>query len=238
MPAGTSLQPRFDILGPFEPDAATGAAIDRVWDQMRRENPRLYDGPVLLADREAVRAERLVCRRGGYKVLAAAAKLGLYVRALGVQGVVLAKDADAEECILLGRRGSETRIYAGMWENAPSGTVEPPRTGGSFVDAADFSGALRAEGLEELGVDLTRVRERWIALLDDAQACSVDVVLRLDLPEPIDPRKTVCRVDDTNAWEYLDTAWVPTSRLKDWMSRSRDAISPPTIALFRFLGWA
>jgi hypothetical protein len=237
IPIAAPVEPRFNIVGSFEPDGPTGEAVDHAWNRLRQESPRLYDGPVLLADLGAADANRLECRRGRYRYLATAVEVFPDLRALGVQGVVIARDAEGDECVLLGRRGSETRIYQGLWENAPSGTVEPAPGSGASIGSSDFTRALLNEGLEETGVDLGDADVRWIALLDDGEARSLDVVLRLWLRGPIDPRRTVCRASDAYAWEYADTAWAQIARLKDWVGRSGHAISPPTRALFAYLGW-
>ena len=237
IPITAPLEPRFNIVGSFETDGPTGESVDYAWNRLRQESPRLYDGPVLLADIGEPGIDRLDCRRGRYRHLAVAAAIFPHLRAVGVQGVVIARDADRDEYVLLGRRGSETRIYQGLWENAPSGTVEPAPGTGTSIESSDFTRALFNEGLEETGVHLGDAEVRWIALLDDSCAQSIDVVLRLDLRASIDPGRTVCRAADANAWEYADTAWVPISRLKDWVGRSGRAISPPTLALFAHLGW-
>lgn len=214
-------------------------AIDASWALARAANPRLYDGPIVLVDADsALLAQgRLVCRPSSYRTLVAAdtlEALGTRIRALGVQGLVIGRDRDGDKCLLFGRRGPETRVYPGLWENAPSGTVAPPqmlRTGDGRIGLEHLRAALCDEGLEELGIDLSRCVMTPAAIIDDPLAHSIDVVLRVDVTQQIDPRQRPCPTSDAGAWEYLDLAWVPIARVADWLARSRHAISPPTLAL-------
>jgi hypothetical protein len=230
---------RFDLLPPLNPPPSVAAAIDHLWDDLRRRNPRLHDGPILLADTGAgMTAHGLVARRATYKTLATAADVGMDVRALGVQGVVTARDAAGEEHLLLGRRGSEVRIYQGLWENAPSGTITPPPADESFIDWAHCTRTLLDEGIEETGLNLSAANMSWIALLDDPEARSLDVVLKLDMHQPIDPRATPCPADDTHRWEYAATAWTPLNQLATWATQNAHAVSPPTRAVIRWISSA
>ena len=139
-PLEAGASPRFELLPALNPPPPIAAAIDHLWEELRRTNPRLHDGPILLTSPEdcatTVRFLRtvvpgnptptpFVARRASYKTLATAADVGLDVRALGVQALLTAHDKSGVEHLLLGRRGSETRIYQGLWENAPSGTISP-----------------------------------------------------------------------------------------------------------------
>lgn len=162
----------------------------------------------------------------------------MQVRALGVQGIVTARDKHGEEHLLLGRRAGETRIYQGLWENAPSGTIAPPAAAQSSLAIADFTKALLDEGLEETGLDLNQAGTSCAALLDDSQAQSLDVVLRIEMRESINPSSVPCSADNTHRWEYAATTWVPTAQLADWVQRHDHAISPPTLAVLRWMRWA
>lgn len=244
VPANTGGALRFEVHGMIEPTAVQAAAVDAMWEELRQENPRLYDGPVLLADRHSVKQGRLLCFRGSYKHLAVSAAAAAMkpaektppppFLALGVQGVVVGMDADGDEVVLMGRRSSETRIYGGLWENAPSGTVPPPPEGQDFLDWAEIITALRAEGMEELGLNLDASSVSWIALLEDRVAGSMDVVLRVNLGR-VDARRLPCPIHE-GRWEYVDAAWVPVKRLASWIHGGA-AVSPPTAALFANLGW-
>lgn len=244
VPANVAGALRFEVHGMIEPSAVQALAIDEMWADLRQENPRLYDGPVLLADRHAVKHGRLLCFRGSYKHLAVSAAAAAMkpanappppFLALGVQGVVVGKDADGDEVVLMGLRSSETRIYGGLWENAPSGTVPPPPVGQDHLDWPDVITALRAEGVEELGINLDASSVSWIALLEDRIAGSMDVVLRVELRETVDAKRLPCPIHE-GRWEYADAAWVPVKRLASWIAGGA-SVSPPTAALFKDVGW-
>jgi hypothetical protein len=211
------------------------AIIERVWEQMRREQPRLYDGPVLLTDPLDAHGGRIVVKRGTYKWLATANASSVAFRALGVQGVVVARDREGREHVLLGRRGSEVRMYPGLWENAPSGTVSGPEPGEEIIGWPSVIRTLRAEGMEELGIDLHQASVQWIALLEDAEACSVDVVLRLTLMQNVEELRLPCAIYEGGRWEYVDAAWVWMSELGEWVEKQGHAVSAPTRGLVRWM---
>ena len=232
---------RFEVLPAVEPTGDVARAIDLMWEDLKRARARLHDGPILLVDRKAMESGRLVVRRGTYKTLATAAHVGMDVYALGVQGVLTGRDEDGDECVLMGRRSSQVRMYAGMWENAPSGTVTPPSLpldgGADAVDWAHVITALRQEGFEELGLDVSSSRVSWLALLVDEAARSIDVVLKLEFERRVRSRVGSCQDDGCERWEYAESGWVPRTKLLEWAERERGAfgVSPPTRALVRWM---
>lgn len=254
-PVAMNASPRFDLEPASQSPAEIQTLIDRKWSQLCQLNPRLHDGPILLAELVNITEQRiaelratgsprfaatragpaLIARPATYKRLATASQFNSEVRALGVQGVVTARDSSGEEHILLGRRSSQVRIYQGLWENAPSGTIAPPAPGASFIDQSHFLHALLAEGIEEVGLNLSAASVSWLALLDDAEARSLDVVFKLQMQQTIDPRAIPCPADDTHRWEYAATAWTPLATLGTWAQQNAHAISPPTRALIRWL---
>lgn len=221
---------------PIVPRASqTDDSVGLAWEELHRANPVLHDGPILLALADELRRGELVCRAGGYRELATASMLGRAdrTRALGVCGLVVGRDSRGDRHVLFGRRGVQTRIYGGMWENAPSGTVAPPRAGAESVAMAELVASLRDEGIEELGIDLAAADVTAVAMLEDARACSVDVVLSAELPGAIDARASMC-VASARRWEYVDTAWVAERDIEAWIERDSAAISPPTLGLVRW----
>ncbi|MFN7022009.1 MAG: hypothetical protein ACK4WH_11875, partial [Phycisphaerales bacterium] len=189
--------------------AGVDAEVDRVWEEMRRANPRLHDGPVALVEAAGPGEGEWACRAGRYREVATARALGRRVRALGVSGLVIGRDGRGVEHALFGRRGSQTRIYGGLWEHAPSGTVGILGDGAERIGVDQLAGVLREEGLEEVGIDLGKAAEvRAVATVEDARACSVDVVMRVEVGGVIEPRWAPCAAGASGAWEYTDTAWV------------------------------
>jgi 8-oxo-dGTP pyrophosphatase MutT (NUDIX family) len=212
------------------------AAAGTVWERMRAENPRLFDGPILSVERIEPGRE-IVCRPSSYRMLAVqpptAGGVETGVEQLSVTGAVLGRNEGKQECVLLGRRGRRTRIYGGMWELAPSGGIDPPRGRVSLCEA-DLIAQLQTELREETGLDAAlRVLGVW-AVCHDLVAHSYDVVF-------------VCRVPiawttagleiKPEAWEYEAVRWVPLARLKQFDQENAAEIIPPTRALFRFFGW-
>src|SRR5438270_3597375 len=79
---------RFEVQPPLPRPVSEGEEIDRVWAELTLANPRLFDGPILLADPVTGALDHLVARSGAYRQLAAAERLGLNLRAIGVQALV------------------------------------------------------------------------------------------------------------------------------------------------------
>lgn len=237
VPGGVELRAQIGSSAPAGAEQA--ARIDAVWEELRRGNDRLYDGPILRAVSVDVESGSLLCRRETYRVLAASARLGLGVRQLGVMGVITGRDSAGREHVLLARRAAQTRIYPGLWELAPSGGVTPPPLNVPRIGSRELSAALADEAEEELALDLSGQDGAAIAVLRDVHACSDDIVLRIELTGPIDPRRGVCPAsnDAADRWEYLDVAWVAMGDLRGFVDEHRSAIAPPTRALLRWLGW-
>lgn len=207
---------------------------ETAWKTMLDANPRLHDGPiwsVVEAD-----AARLTVRADRYKRLAVqddATIGGLGVRQLGVKGLVVGHDKSGTPRLLLARRGSETRIYAGMWEIAPGGGVDPR----AAPSAESIAVALGQEFQEELGLELpASARPMPVALIDDPIARSVDVLLRVDWPGVVSPRAGLCG-QGSCSWEYVDAVWISAGEVGEFAARSADAISPPTVAVLAWMGW-
>lgn len=226
------------VLDEIRRDDVVEAASERAWQQHRLTHPRDYDGTIL--DVQSIDAQRgeLCVRRERYRFLAIGAAIGARARLLAVTGVVTAVDQDGDECVLLGRRSAETRIYGGRWELAPSGGIKTPSVSVREFGIEHVRRGLIEEAFEELGVAFTGFAVEAVAIVSDDEAASDDVLLRVRLPEAIDSRRGVCASADAGAWEYVETAWVPTSRLGVWIGRSPGAMIPPSVAVARWLGWA
>lgn len=214
------------VLPARVPDTGHGARVAAEWGRLRTANPRYHDGPILVLES----LNPLTVRRDTYRTLATAAAVDPSVRSLGVQGVVVGRDRAGVEHVLFGRRSSETRIYGGLWENAPSGGVAGP-PGCERLTLPDFVAALRDEGLEELGLDLADAAVTPLCLLDDPRAFSIDLVLGVRPRGVIDPRSLPCPASDGGRWEYIDAAWVGRAEAGVWVGREPGAFSPSTSAL-------
>lgn len=219
-------------------DDATRGRVDAAWREHARTHPRDYDGMILAFDGYDEGSRTMRARRERYRYLAVGAGAGCGTRLLAVTGVVTGVDQDGDECVLLGRRSGETRIYGGLWELAPSGGVKCPAESVTELSIGDVRRALMEEGLEELGVSLEEAEVRALALVGDDEAASEDVLLRVRLRGAINSRWMACRTQDAGAWEYVDTAWVPIERLGAWVRERPGAVIPPSVAVLRWLGWA
>lgn len=95
--------------------------------------------------------------------------------------------------------------------------------------------ALRKEGQEELGLELPAEALVPVALVDDPDASSVDVLLRGELNATIESLRPPCRIGERSHGEYAAAEWVPVAELPGWVARSPGAIAPPTAAVIDWL---
>lgn len=219
-------------------EADVAARVERAWQEHRRTHPRDYDGMILDVRARDIERGEVVARRERYRYLAVGHECGVHVSLLAVTGVVTGVDQDGDECVLLGRRSAETRIYGGLWELGPSGGVKCPGESVRQIGLAEVRRGLVDEGIEELGVSLEGAESVAVALVEDEQAASEDVLLRVRLRETINSVWAACRAADHGAWEYADTAWVPIKRMGAWVRERPGAMIPPSVAVVRWLGWA
>lgn len=245
-------------LAPDDPPPPTPDMRSR-WDAACRANPRLFNGPILrylsharplprprreAAGEEAPASPPLSCfiraSRDTYQRYAmqhhdaATADPARDIYHLAVTGVVTARDAGGNDAVVLGRRGASTFIYPRMWEHAPGGGLESP----------DIDGQLLLEMEEELGLpglaDGSRRDELLeppgdddvLGLTTDPNTPSVDVIVRVRLRDGAE------RAMNTDSWEYGASRLVPVAALPEFVEREGEAnIIPPTLAIWRGMGW-
>jgi len=214
--------------------APTQARIDECWRLALEANPELHDGPMLCVERMDPATGVIACRRGRYRELVAQAMLAeelgawcLGVAQLSVTGLLVGRDGAGGRHVAIGRRSEKTRIYPRMWELAPSGGVESADVGsGGGIEV--LTRALGAEAREELGMALDMSGAQAVALVADADAGSVDVIVRVELPGAIDPlRPVTC---GTCTYEYIDTAWLSERDAEKFGREHAGAIIPPARA--------
>jgi hypothetical protein len=209
---------------------AESERVDRAWRELRAANDAMYDGPIVRVLSADAETGALRCARSTFRHVATAAKLGRDVRQLGTE-----RGGDAHEHVLLARRSGETRVYPGLWENAPSGGVSVG------TDAQQLYRALADEADEELGLELPEWasgRGTFVGWLRDPIAMSLDLIVRVHVGE-IDPHRSPCfgGADGGGRWEYTDAAWLARADALSYFKRHADAISPPTAALAKHMGW-
>jgi 8-oxo-dGTP pyrophosphatase MutT (NUDIX family) len=218
------------------PTRPQAARVDEAWASLCAVNPRLFDGPILSVLSLDPDAGTITARRENYRWLAVQDTVPTGVRQLGVTGVIVGRDAAGRPHVLLGRRAPQTRSHGGLWELAPSGGLDPPPGEAAVtLGRADVLGALARESREELGLDADWSSAAIVALYRDDRAHNDDLVARLDLPAPIDPRSPPRLTG--GAWEYTGARWAPTHRIADPTAALAGRFRPPSLALMRLFGW-
>ncbi len=214
------------------PPALTAAESAR-WNAMCALNPRLYNGPILAVVTVDPELAELTCRREGYARLVVQPQVKTNVRILAVTAVLLARDNTGRRHVLLGRRGTETSFYGGMWELGPSGGIAPPPAAIHTITDADIRRQLAEELEEELDIVADLAAARIVALARDDLAMSLDVTVEVDLG----PLEGVLDGLAPANWEYSEVYWLPLDTARIFDDANASEIIPPTRALFRTLGW-
>lgn len=202
-------------------DPSLIARVDARWQEMRTANPRLFDGRILAFQSFEARPTVVFAREASYRHMAVQPQIPTGVTQLGVTGILTCGAGD-EKRALLGRRSSQTLLYPGRWELAPSGGVDAPPIGVNQMRLDDLRRQLANEVREELGIAIDPQRLRARALCHDPVAPSIDVVFELD----IEDRELPIRLD----WEYDDLLWLPLCELPRHLA-TLDVIEPSVALL-------
>ncbi|MCK4873449.1 MAG: NUDIX hydrolase [Phycisphaerales bacterium] len=185
--------------GLFAPDTVEDAGIDECWRRAQRNNPAIFDGPILHVCGFDADAGLITTAHASYRcIVALRAGLDCGIRALGVSGMVR-----CGEHILVARRGRDVLLYPSRWELAPSGVAEPPA--GEDGGTVDLVGILLNELVEETGLHASRTAVHPMMFAYDATTRSYDAcfVLDVDRQEPV-----------TGNGEYAHLAWQPLAELR------------------------
>ncbi|KAA0215049.1 MAG: NUDIX hydrolase [Leptolyngbya sp. PLA3] len=192
------------------------AAVQERWTQMLTGNPRLFDGRTLSFHCFDERTAVITACVNPYRFLAVQPQVRTGVTQLGVTGLLTCGQG-AERCVLLARRGRDTRLYSGRWELAPSGGVDAPPVGVCQLTLDDLREHLRREVEEELGLTIPWLDASALALCHDPAAPSVDVVFRIHISGKVNPTAL--------NWEYDGFRWLPVRDLSHALT-TIDLIEP------------
>ncbi|MEO1584883.1 MAG: hypothetical protein AAFR96_09985 [Planctomycetota bacterium] len=225
--APTSIRVIIESGGPPEPTPA----IEQRWEAMRKQNPRLFNAPVLSF--EGFNAGVIVARRDSYQRLAVQAGARVPVEPavmqLSVTGLITARDTEGTRHVLVGRRSHATRIYGGLWELGPSGGIDPPPLSQTSLDGLDVFRQLVVEMREETGIPADPDPGPILAITVDDEATSADLVMRIDLARPVEEIIAHSESARSFGWEYETTRWIPCRDFGRFEAAS--ACIPPTTAL-------
>ncbi|MEZ6241924.1 MAG: NUDIX domain-containing protein [Phycisphaerales bacterium] len=213
------------VGGALAMEASLAEAVERRWAEMLAENPRFHNGAILAIESFDPATNTLRARRDEYRRLAVQPQAPTRVRILSVTGMIVARDDEGRECLLLAQRSHQTRIYGGLWELAPSGGIDAPDDRTSSLTIDDVRRQLDAELREELGLGLDLSRARPVALSVDGPGDAVDIILRLDTGTTIER----LGLDDARAnWEYTGVRWVALDDAREFARNHSRELIPPT----------
>jgi ADP-ribose pyrophosphatase YjhB (NUDIX family) len=212
----------------IQADAPVAASHDvlRRWDEMRRDIPRLFNAPVLSVVDINQDSGLITCRRDTYQRLVVQPEVATGVEQLSVTGILTAREGD-DTAILLGKRSTQTRMYAGMWELGPAGGVDAPPPEATEISHEALAGELVREVREESGLEIDAAAARAVAIVHDAIAFSHDVVFAVDLGG--------MPAANADNWEYDATRWVRQSEIERLLAEEGDSIIPPSRVLLSLI---
>lgn len=219
-------------LSPQDAPAAT-AEVEREWRKIVSANPRVYNGPHLSVVSIDFDEATIHCRRDTFQRLIVQPRVRTGMRLLAVSALMVARDAEGREHVLLGRRGAGVRVYPGMWEFGPAGGVTPPHASVRALSEEDLRRNLMEEMEEEIGV-VFPVGEA-IAIVRDGMAFSDDIIFRCDAGDLAEARRAM---GEPSNWEYSETRWVAVEELGAFEAAHGDQMILPTRAMIRLLAWA
>ncbi|MFI4882722.1 MAG: NUDIX hydrolase [Phycisphaerales bacterium JB064] len=207
-------------------------AIEAAWQAACSANPKLFDGPILsvrgidagggVIHAAADRFSHVVCNRPGRSMA---------TTILSVTGVIESSIGN-RPCVLLARRGRSTRSYPGMWEFAPAGGLHVPERRGA-LGLGHVLETLRTELAEEVGVTAHLEQARAVALVADADARSLDIIVRAHIAGPA----PVLRIGGEHAWECSEARWVFVDEVASFLRDAEGGVIEPTLEIARWLGW-
>lgn len=241
------------LIDQAEPPPATPEVL-RCWDRMKRAIPRLYNAPLLSVTGIDAAQGIIHCRRDTYQRLVVQPQVECGVEQLSVTGILIAgKRIGHEECLLIGRRSSQTRMYAGMWELGPAGGVEAPEAAVQELDHDALMHELVREVREEANLDIAGCPARAIGIVYDPVARSFDVAIEVelcDIPRSLDTRARAKRTHDVgdstpsvevptlvtpHGWEYERVDWLPKGSIAQVLDQRGDEFIAPTRVLLTAL---
>lgn len=212
------------------PAPPTDPAVEGRWAELLRDNPRLFDGPILSVERMDLAAGTLSCRREGYKRLAVQPEVPTGVQLLSVTGILTARSRPGIDHVLIGKRGRQTRVYGGMWELAPSGGIEPPSPDATRLDWSGILDQLASELAGETGLTTPIEAPFLLGAIRDPEAFSLDLAVRASFSRPVE----YLRPARAN-WEYAETRWLPLTEIPAFAAR--EPFVETSLAVLDLLGW-
>lgn len=196
------------------------ALVDRAWHDLCAQNPRYFNGPMLVFSSMNSQTGVVTASVRPYQLHAVRDTIDLGISLLAVTAVVFVEDR-----VLIGKRSVHSHRYGGLWELGPSGGIDVPEHTGLLDRNGMLDEAVR-EVEEEAGFVPRVIRHDIVALIHDHQVGSTDLAVVLEIEPP-----GALSIN----WEYEDTRWLTLDELVTMCAKESDKLIPTTISLARFL---
>ncbi|TDQ80967.1 UDP-2,4-diacetamido-2,4,6-trideoxy-beta-L-altropyranose hydrolase [Dongia mobilis] len=212
------------------PDAVASRA-QAIWDEeLQRRSADLFNGEIVSVT--SLNNTAIVGRRAEYRSLLAQSRdpdifRWLQVRPLAVTGILI-----CPEGVVIGRRSKSVFQSPGLWELAPSGSVDL----GTMDEQGNINllNQLMQELKEEIGLsatDIAEVEPLAIACDTDSQVFDVCFILRTSRPWP--QILASYAADGNSEYESLDI--LPLRDIVAFAQSQMGEITPLTISLLKLL---
>lgn len=178
MQLSNALVVKVDQEKTLEVSAALEQAVDDLWaEEKQLRGDALFDGRIFHA--EEITPDCVSGHWIPYRYALAGYRNPLLARQLGVLPVAVNGVAYCQDRFLLGLRSDAVTCFAGVWELAPSGGVDPMAVRGEVVDCR---ACLLTELEEETGIQQESVMsvQPWIAVIDRGLS-ALELCFRIEL---------------------------------------------------------
>lgn len=216
---------RLEIGAPYQPPVDLVAVIDAIWCQEKtRRGDALTNGRLYCLDHLA--ADHLLIRPAEYRYLLARRRApdlvaaGLNLRTLAVTGIVLCPGG-----VVLGQRGHDVAVDAGLWEPAPAGGLAQPDPVQQVLEEAE----------EELGLLPHHFGTPLLCgLVEDCSSGVIDFVFRLSTTLTVSEIRH--RHFSHGSKEYQSLDIVPLDQLDPIFSLRRGQLLPVLRPMLQLAG--
>jgi UDP-2,4-diacetamido-2,4,6-trideoxy-beta-L-altropyranose hydrolase len=214
---------------PPAPDEVN-ARVQAIWDQeTQRRSTKLFNGEIVSV--MSVDETNIVGRRAEYRWLLAQSHDESFVPWFQVRPLAVTGVLTCPEGVVIGRRGPAVFQFPGLWELAPSGSVD-------IVTDVDSDIDLLAQLIQELneevglsGSDVAGIEPLAIACDFDSQV--FDVCFVMTTPTPWARIAERFSANRNTEYQHLDI--LPVDRIAEFLRTNQASTTPLTLSLLQLL---
>ena len=215
---------------PVAPDDVN-ARVQTIWDEeIQRRSTTLFNGEIVSV--MSVNETNIVGRRAEYRWLLAQSHDHAFFRWFQVRPLAVTGVLTCPEGIVIGRRSASVFQFPGLWELAPSGSVDVVMRGSDHN--IDLLSQLMRELSEEIGLDggaVTQIEPLAIACDVDSQV--FDVCFVLNTATSWARISELFAANANTEYEHLDI--LPVEQIAAFLRTNKASTTPLTLSLLQLL---